>query len=48
MERHPDFQHDNGTPSLEHVRRMANKRAQIIWQEKFYSLEDVSFKQNSL
>ncbi|XP_037959944.1 peroxisomal acyl-coenzyme A oxidase 3-like isoform X2 [Teleopsis dalmanni] len=40
MQRHPDFQHEVETPSLDFQREMANKRVQIIWHQQFYSIEE--------
>ncbi|XP_053959665.1 peroxisomal acyl-coenzyme A oxidase 3 isoform X2 [Anastrepha ludens] len=40
LEKHPDFQHDLETPSLEHQRQMANKRCQLLWDQQFYGLSD--------
>uniref|UniRef100_W8B7I4 Acyl-coenzyme A oxidase n=1 Tax=Ceratitis capitata TaxID=7213 RepID=W8B7I4_CERCA len=40
MEKHPDFQHDLETPTLERQRQQANKRCQLLWDQQFYGLHD--------
>ena len=43
MEQHPDFQHEEGTQTLERTRQLANKRGQIIWDQQFYGINEVGF-----
>ncbi|XP_055923982.1 peroxisomal acyl-coenzyme A oxidase 3 isoform X2 [Eupeodes corollae] len=40
MESHPDFQHDQETPSLDRQRQLANKRTARIWSQSFFTLND--------
>uniref|UniRef100_A0A0A1XQ08 Acyl-coenzyme A oxidase n=1 Tax=Zeugodacus cucurbitae TaxID=28588 RepID=A0A0A1XQ08_ZEUCU len=40
MEKHPDFQRELETPSLDRQRQVANKRGQLLWDKQFYGLSD--------
>uniref|UniRef100_A0A034VTC7 Acyl-coenzyme A oxidase n=2 Tax=Bactrocera dorsalis TaxID=27457 RepID=A0A034VTC7_BACDO len=49
MEKHPDFQHDLETPSMDRQRQLANKRGHLISDKQFYGLgEYVNAPQLSL
>lgn len=41
MEKHPDFQREPETPSLERTRELANKRHHLLWEQKFFGIEEV-------
>uniref|UniRef100_A0A034VQQ9 Peroxisomal acyl-coenzyme A oxidase 3 n=1 Tax=Bactrocera dorsalis TaxID=27457 RepID=A0A034VQQ9_BACDO len=42
MEKHPDFQHDLETPSMDRQRQLANKRGHLISDKQFYGLGEVN------
>lgn len=42
MMNHPAFQREDNYLSLDEIRRMANMRQMIIWNEKFYTITDVN------
>ncbi|XP_050318697.1 peroxisomal acyl-coenzyme A oxidase 3 isoform X1 [Bactrocera neohumeralis] len=49
MEKHPDFQHDLESPTMDRQRQLANKRGQLICDKQFYGLgEYVTAPQLSL
>lgn len=42
MEKHPDFQREPEAPSLERTRELANKRHHLLWEQKFFDVNEVS------
>ncbi|KAH8400533.1 hypothetical protein KR222_003328, partial [Zaprionus bogoriensis] len=40
MEKHPDFQREPETPNLERTRELANKRHHLLWEQKFFGIEE--------
>lgn len=47
MENHPDFQRDIDGVSMDELREKANKRHMLVWNEDFYSINDVSFEKRN-
>lgn len=41
IEKHPDFQHEPETPSLERERQLANKRMYLLWEKQFFGINEV-------
>ncbi|XP_060666690.1 peroxisomal acyl-coenzyme A oxidase 3 isoform X1 [Drosophila nasuta] len=39
MEKHPDFQREPEAASLERTRELANKRHHLLWEQKFFEIE---------
>ncbi|KAH8375702.1 hypothetical protein KR009_002628 [Drosophila setifemur] len=40
MERHPDYQREPESPSMERVRELANKRQHLLWEQQFYGVNE--------
>ncbi|XP_032591643.1 peroxisomal acyl-coenzyme A oxidase 3 isoform X2 [Drosophila grimshawi] len=40
MEEHPDFQREPEAPSLERTRELANKRHHLIWEQRFFGVDE--------
>ncbi|XP_034471540.1 peroxisomal acyl-coenzyme A oxidase 3 isoform X2 [Drosophila innubila] len=39
MEKHPDFQREPEAPNLERTREVANKRHHLLWEQKFFDID---------
>lgn len=46
MEKHPDFQREPEAPNLERTRELANKRHHLLWEQKFFDVNEVRAFQN--
>ncbi|XP_017860107.1 PREDICTED: peroxisomal acyl-coenzyme A oxidase 3 isoform X1 [Drosophila arizonae] len=40
MEKHPDFQREPEAPNLERTRELANKRHHLLWEQKFFDVNE--------
>ncbi|XP_068150994.1 peroxisomal acyl-coenzyme A oxidase 3 isoform X1 [Drosophila tropicalis] len=40
MEQHPDYQREPELPSLERTRELANKRHHLLWEQKFFDVNE--------